>query len=381
VLEKREELKFPANLYLEGSDQHRGWFQSSLLCAVGTRGMPPYEAILTHGFVVDGKGRKMSKSLGNVIHPQELIKKYGAEIVRLWVSAEDYRDDIKISQEILDRLVETYRKIRNTCRFLLGNLYDFNPEKDLIPFEELPSFERYILSKLSESLEKIRQAYERFEFHLVIYEIHRFCTVELSSLFIDINRDFLYCEKAESFRRRATQTVLYYALDTLVKVMAPILSFTAEEIWHFLPYPKKEPSVFFAEFPNLKFEISKEEKERWHKILLLREEFLKALEIARKDAKIIGSSLEAEVFYTISEEFSSLLGDKAFWEYFLMVAKFEEGLPKEEGVIYNSEEIKEFTIFVKPTAFKKCERCWQRRPEVGTLSNPELCLRCYNVVT
>ncbi|MFN3567322.1 MAG: isoleucine--tRNA ligase [Caldimicrobium sp.] len=382
VLEKREELKFPADLYLEGSDQHRGWFQSSLLCAVGTRGMPPYKAILTHGFVVDGKGRKMSKSLGNVIHPQELIKKYGAEIVRLWVSAEDYRDDIKISQEILDRLVETYRKIRNTCRFLLGNLYDFNPEKDLIPFEELPSFERYILSKLSESLEKIRQAYERFEFHLVIYEIHRFCTVELSSLFIDINRDFLYCEKAESFRRRATQTVLYYALDTLVKVMAPILSFTAEEIWHFLPYPKKEPSVFFTEIPHCKFEISKEEKEMWKKILFLREEFLKALEIARKDAKIIGSSLEAEVYYTSADEVSIILKDKVFWEYFLMVAKFEEGLPgHDNGILYNSEEIKGLSIFVKPTAFKKCERCWQRRPEVGTLPNPELCQRCYDVIT
>ncbi|MFN3505021.1 MAG: isoleucine--tRNA ligase [Caldimicrobium sp.] len=381
VLEKREELMFPAHLYLEGSDQHRGWFQSSLLCAVGTREVPPYKTILTHGFVVDGKGRKMSKSLGNVIHPQELIKKYGAEIVRLWVSAEDYRDDIKISQEILDRLVETYRKIRNTCRFLIGNLYDFHPERDLISFEKLPSFEKYILSKLSESLEKIRQAYERFEFHLVTYEIHRFCTVELSSLFIDINRDFLYCEKPDSFRRRATQTVLYFALDTLVKVMAPILSFTAEEIWHFLPYNKKEPSVFLAEFPSYKFEISKEEKERWQKILLLREEFLKALEIARKEAKIIGSSLEAEVFYSSLEEFSSLLEDKAFWEYFLMVAKFEQGIPKEEGIFYNSEEIEGLVILVKPTAYKKCERCWQRRPEVGTLPHPDLCLRCYNVIS
>ncbi len=381
VLEKREELSFPAQLYLEGSDQHRGWFQSSLLCAVGTRDIPPYEGILTHGFVVDGKGRKMSKSLGNVIHPQDLIKKYGAEIVRLWVSAEDYRDDIKISQEILDRLVEAYRKIRNTCRFLLGNLYDFSPEQDLIPFEKLPSFERFILHKLSESLEKILRAYERFEFHLVTYEIHRFCTVELSSLYIDINRDYLYCEEPHSFKRRATQTVLYYALDTLVKVMAPILSFTAEEIWQSLPYPKGDISVFLSEFPKYKFQISEEELKTWERTLALREEFLKALERTRKEAKRIGSSLEAEVYYEAPEPYSQDLKDSSFWEYFLMVASFREGLPSGEGVLYTSEDIKGLQIFVKPTTYKKCERCWQRKPEVGTLENPELCQRCYQVIT
>ena len=380
VLEKEKELCFPAHLYLEGSDQHRGWFQSSLLCSVGTRGVPPYKMILTHGFVVDGKGRKMSKSLGNVIHPQDLIKKYGAEIVRLWVSAEDYRDDIKISEEILSRLIETYRKIRNTCRFLLGNLYDFNPEKDLIPFEKLPSFERYILHRLSETLKKIRKAYEDFEFHLVTYEIHRFCTVELSSLIIDINRDYLYCEAPDSFKRRATQTVLYYSLDTLVKVMAPILSFTAEEIWQFLPYPKKEPSVFLADFPELSFEIPEEELLKWKKILALREEFLRALEIARKDKKIIGSSLEAEVYFEGGEDYKEILEETAFWEYFLMVAKFSEGAPSKEGVFCEGEEIKDLKIWVLPTTYKKCERCWQRRPEVGTLENPALCSRCFNVI-
>ncbi len=380
VLEKRKELKFPAQLYLEGSDQHRGWFQSSLLCSVGTRDIPPYEAILTHGFVVDGKGRKMSKSLGNVIHPQDIIKKYGAEILRLWVSAEDYRDDIKISQEILDRLVETYRKIRNTCRFLLGNLYDFNPAAHLIPFDRLPSFERYILHRLTESLKKIKRAYENFEFHLVTYEIHRFCTVELSSLYIDINRDYLYCETKDSFKRRATQTVLYYALDTLVKVMAPILSFTAEEIWQFLPYPKEEKSVFLADFPELNFEITEGELKHWKEVLLLREEFLKALEIARKDAKVIGSSLAAEVYYLAPGEYKELLSNKDFWEYFLMVANFEEGELFNEGIAYASEEIKGLRIFIKETTYRKCERCWQRRPEVGTLENQELCKRCFEVV-
>jgi len=379
VLEREPELSFPADLYLEGSDQHRGWFQSSLLCSVGTRETPPYRMVLTHGFVVDGKGRKMSKSLGNVIHPQDLIKKFGAEIVRLWVSAEDYRDDIKISEEILNRLVETYRKIRNTCRFLLGNLYDFDPEKHLIPFENLPSFERYILYRLSEALKKIRRAYESFEFHLVTNEIHRFCTVELSSLFIDINRDYLYCEAKDSFKRRATQTVLYYSLDTLVKTMAPILSFTAEEIWQFLPYPKNEVSVFLTDFPEYTFEIGEEEKRIWQKRLLLREEFLKALEIARKEAKLIGSSLEAEVYFEAPPEWKEELSDFFFWEYFLMVSAFKEGAP-EEVLLYEAEEIKGLKIWIKKTSYKKCERCWQRRPEVGTLENPELCKRCLEVV-
>lgn len=380
VLEKEKELRFPAHLYLEGSDQHRGWFQSSLLCSVGTREVPPYEMILTHGFVVDGKGRKMSKSLGNVIHPQDLIKKYGAEIVRLWVSAEDYRNDIKISEEILSRLVETYRKIRNTCRFLLGNLYDFNPEKDLIPFEKLPPFEKYILYRLSETLKKIRKAYEDFEFHMVTYEINRFCTVELSSLIIDINRDFLYCEAPESFKRRATQTVLYYSLDTLVKVMAPILSFTAEEIWQHLPFPKREPSVFLSDFPEYHFEISEKELLKWKKIFALREEFLRALEIARKDKKVIGTSLEAEVYYEGAESEKEVLEDGAFWEYFLMVARFSQGAPPTEGVYCEGEEFKNLKIWVLPTSYKKCERCWQRRPEVGTLENPELCSRCLRVI-
>ena len=384
VLEKREELRFPADLYLEGSDQHRGWFHSSLLCSVGTRGVPPYKGILTHGFVVDGKGRKMSKSLGNVIHPQDLIKKYGAEIIRLWVSAEDYRDDIKISNEILSRLVEAYRKIRNTCKFLLGNLYDFDPKKDIIEFEKLPPFEKYILHRLDRLIKRVKRAYEDFDFHIVYHEIHRFCVIELSALIIDINRDYLYCEAPDSFKRRATQTVFYYAIDSLVKLMAPILSFTAEDIWMNLPYPKEEESVFLTEFPNYEFKLSEEEVSKWEKILELREEILKPLEIARRDYKIISTFMEAEVEVEAPEELKEFFKDTGFWEYFLIIAKFElkEGLKPEEGrVFYESEDIKGFKVRIKPTEYKKCERCWQRKPEVGTLPNPELCKRCYEVVS
>jgi len=384
VLEKREDLKFPADLYLEGSDQHRGWFHSSLLCSIGTRGTPPYKGILTHGFVVDGQGRKMSKSLGNVIHPQDLIKQYGAEIIRLWVSAEDYRDDIKISKEILNRLVEAYRKIRNTCRFLIGNLYDFNPQKDLIPFKKLPEFEQYILYGLSKLIEKVKKAYENFDFHIVYHEIHRFCIIELSSLIIDINRDYLYCEASDSFKRRATQTVFYYALDSLVKLMAPIFSFTAEDVWQNLPYPKEEISVFLTDFPSYKFELPENQVEKWEKILELREEFLKALEIARKDKKLISTSLEAEMYIKSPQELEEYFKDKEFWEYFLMVAEFEpiNNLDKisDEKVWYKSEEIEGLEIVVKKTAYKKCERCWQRKPEVGSLEIPNICLRCFEVI-
>jgi len=384
VLEKNEELFFPADLYLEGSDQHRGWFHSSLLCSIGTREVPPYKTILTHGFVVDGQGRKMSKSLGNVIHPQDLIKQYGAEIIRLWVSAEDYRDDIKISKEILDRLVESYRKIRNTCRFLIGNLYDFDPKKDLIPFEKLPEFEKYILYRLSKLIEKVRKAYEKFDFHIVYHELHRFCVVELSSLIIDINRDYLYCELPDSFKRRATQTVFYYALDSLVKLMAPILSFTAEEIWQNLPYKAEEISVFLTDFPSYTFELSESDIKKWEKYLKLREEILKALERARKDYKIIDTFLSAEVFVKAGEELKPYLENSSFWEYFLMVSKFEltEKIEKsnESEVVYQSDEINNLVIKIKPTENKKCERCWQRKPEVGKLEIPDLCNRCYGVI-
>jgi len=384
VLEKRKELSFPADLYLEGSDQHRGWFHSSLLCSVGTRGVPPYRAILTHGFVVDGKGRKMSKSLGNVIHPQDLIKQYGAEILRLWVSAEDYRDDIKISKEILARLVEAYRKIRNTCRFLLGNLYDFNPEKDLVKYEDLPGFERYILHRLTELIKKVKKAYEEFDFHIVYHEIHRFCVVELSSLIIDINRDYLYCEAKNSKKRRATQTVFYYSLESLVRLMAPILSFTAEDIWQNIPYGKSEESVFLADFPDYEFLMSENELKYWEKLLELREEVIRVLEFARKDAKIISTFLEAEVVVDAPEEVLPYFKDSSFWEYFLMVASFGVGEVKKQEdkeVVMESEEVKGLKIKVKPTEYKKCERCWQRKREVGTLPEPDLCKRCYEVVT
>ncbi len=386
VLERRPELTFPADLYLEGSDQHRGWFQSSLLCSVGTRGKPPYRAVLTHGFVVDGQGRKMSKSLGNVIHPQDIIQKYGAEILRLWVASEDYREDIRLSEEILKRLVEAYRKIRNTGRYLLGVLHDFNPSVHRIPWEELPELEKYLLYRLGNLIRRVRRAYEEYEFHLVVQELHRFCVVDLSAIFIDINRDRLYCDHPEDPRRRATQTVLYEALEALVRLMAPILSFTAEDLYQHYPFPREEDSVHLLFFPEDKWPHPGEEfVTAWERRFLLRREITRALEMARKDTRLIGSSLEAEVLVVPPQEDQSLFQNPSYWEYLTIVSSFQvvEKLPSpgEGEVCLNGEEIPDLRILVRRASGSKCERCWQWRKEVGSFEDyPQLCARCREVL-
>ena len=387
VLERRPELKFPAELYLEGSDQHRGWFQSSLLCAVGTRGRAPYEAVLTHGFVVDGQGRKMSKSLGNVIPPEKVIKRYGAEILRLWVAAEDYRDDIRLSDEILARLTEAYRKIRNTCRFMLGNLYDFDPEKDLVPAEELPEFERYILFRLSRLIRRSLKAYENYDFHLVSHGIHQFCAVDLSAIFIDVSRDTLYCEAPTSPKRRAVQTVLFHALTALTRLMAPILSFTAEEIWRHLPGPKESESVHLSSFPEEPLpEVPEDFQKKWERLFEIRSEITKALEIARKDEKLIRNSLEAQVLieaedeglFRFLEENQGLLTDLAI----VSQLRCQKGLGPEEGaVFYASEEMPGLKVLVRRAEGRKCERCWKWSETVGERKDlPSVCARCYGVL-
>ena len=243
VMEARDYLASPADLYLEGSDQHRGWFHSSLLCSVGTRGEAPYRNVLTHGFVVDGTGKAMHKSAGNVIAPDQLIRKHGAEIIRLWVSAEDYRDNIRLSQEILDRLTDAYRRIRNTCRYLLGNLYDFDPARDAVAYEEMEELDRWALHRLQETTRRLLRAYDDYEFHAVYHGLHNFCVLDLSSFYLDILKDRLYVSPPGSRLRRSAQTALCEILETLVRLMAPILSFTADEIWQYMPAGKRAPSV------------------------------------------------------------------------------------------------------------------------------------------
>jgi isoleucyl-tRNA synthetase len=384
VLEGRKELTFPADLYLEGSDQHRGWFHSSLLAAVGTRGQAPYRSVLTHGFVVDGEGKKMSKSLGNVIAPEEVIKKHGAEILRLWVSAEDYRDDIKISPEILQRLTEAYRKIRNTARYILGNLYDFSPEKDTVFYSEMMEIDRFALHQLAQITEKVRLAYEEFELHTVYHTLYQFCAVDLSAFYLDVLKDRLYTSGKESHNRRSAQTAMFYILDTLVRLTAPILSFTAEEIWQYMPEAAgREESVHLAGFSSLPPEFKDAAlAAKWERLLTVRAGATKALEVARKE-KVIGHTLSAAVrFYPAPEDYPFLSENAEQLRTILIVSQFEVAEGPAPADAYLAEGISGLSIVVSPAKGTKCERCWTVSESVGTFTDHlTICARCLGVVT
>ena len=308
VVNQREELNWPADLYLEGSDQFRGWFQSSLLTAVAVMGKPPYRNVLSHGWVVDGEGRKMSKSLGNVIVPEDVIKNYGADILRLWVSSADFTSDVHLSSDILKQLSEIYRKIRNTCRFLLGNCSDFVPERDRVDYSQLEEIDRWALHRLYKLVQKTTRAFENYEYHQVFHALHNFAVVDMSNFYFDITKDRLYVLAEDSRSRRAVQTVLAEVLQTLTLLISPVLSFTAEEIWSYIPFKNGE-SVMLASWPDLPSYYQDEElAERWEVILQLREEVNRSLELARKE-KIIGSSLQALVELYPDDELYGKLAD------------------------------------------------------------------------
>ncbi len=374
VLEKQQELKFPCDLYLEGSDQHRGWFHSSLLTAIGTRGVAPYTTVLTHGFVVDGEGKKMSKSAGNVVSPEEVIARCGAEILRLWVAAEDYRDDIKISQEIIERLTDAYRRIRNTWRYMLGNLYDFNPQQDALPKEKLFEIDRWILHRFQRLVERILKAYDEFEFHIIFHSLHNFCVVDLSALYLDILKDRLYTSLPSSPKRRSAQTAIYHLLKGMVKLMAPILSFTAEELWQYLPHEGDEQeSVHLSAFPrpNKDF-IDEQLATRWDRLLEVRSEVTKALERARKQ-KIIGHSLDAAV---------TLKAPPSLYELLSHVGEeLREILIVSQVTLERITESSTLEVEVKRAAGNRCERCWVYDTSVGdNREHPTICARCWQIV-
>ena len=391
VLRERENLSWPADLYLEGSDQHRGWFQTSLIPAVALEKTAPFKSVLTHGFVVDGEGRKMSKSIGNVIAPQEIIEKYGAEILRLWVASEDYREDVRISSEILGHLVESYRRIRNTFRFLLGNLNDFNISKK-VKYKEMSEIDQWMLHRLQELISQVVDDYECFELHRVYRAIHNFCTIELSSFYLDVLKDRLYTFGRNSLPRRSAQTVLYEIAVSLIKLTTPILPHTAEEAWQMVP-EVKEPSVFLTNLPGVEKKYWNERlAKKWEKILLLRKSVVKALEIARKE-KIIGSSLEAEVgLYTQEKKLAALLHNyQRDWKEILIVSEVKilqevpsvsSGIGKDKSeVMMKSEEMSELYIGVRRAPGKKCVRCWNWNPTVGeNREHTQLCARCVQVV-
>jgi isoleucyl-tRNA synthetase len=386
VLEERDDLRAPADLYLEGSDQHRGWFQSSLLASVGTRGTPPYRGVLTHGFVVDGQGKKMSKSIGNVIAPEEIIKKYGAEILRLWVSSEDYRDDIKISDDILKQLSDAYRKIRNTIRFILGNLYDFDPAADRAAYQDLEELDRWALHQFELFKRKAVKAYADFDFHVVFHGLYQFCGVTMSAFYLDIIKDRLYTSLPASRQRKAVQTVLYDVLSGLLRLMAPVMSFTAVEAWEHLPGSGEAAHpgdhVFLQEFPpEIEAVIDYELDQKWKRLLAVRAEITRALEGARRD-KIIGHPLEAKVLVHATGSLAEFLADK--WETLKLISIVSELTPTDEleAESYNSEEMPELHVSVQPAAGSKCERCWLRSETVGDAAeHPVLCSRCASVVS
>lgn len=376
VLEGNPKLSMPADMYLEGSDQHRGWFHSSLLASVGTRGFTPYKSVLTHGFVVDKEGEKMSKSKGNVIVPSDIIKKYGAEVLRLWVVAEDYRSDIRVSTEILERLTESYRKIRNTFRYLLGNLYDFDPVRDALEYERLKEIDKWILHRLGILSSKILKGYDDYEFHIVYHELQRFCIVDLSAVYLDIQKDVLYTFPPNSEKRRSAQTAIYVLLNWLIRLSAPVLSFTADEVWQYIPGDKTE-SVHLTDFPKIEY-INDKLEEKWNRLLLIRDEILKALERARKD-KFMGSSLEAGVGIYAEGNMMGFIQENLELLTTLAIVSHLEAIgesPKGNNV-FESTEIPKLTIEVQKAPGEKCERCWTYRTSVGNSQDyPTLCDIC-----
>ncbi|MCE9626002.1 MAG: isoleucine--tRNA ligase [Deltaproteobacteria bacterium] len=383
VLEQRPTLQMPADIYLEGSDQHRGWFHSSLLAAIGSEGRAPYKAVLTHGFVVDGEGRKYSKSAKNYTPPEDLINKLGAEVLRLWVAAEDYRNDIRYSNEILDRLVETYRKIRNTCRFLLGNLYDFNPDQDTVPVSERPELDRWAVASLQEFIQRVTQSYENFEFHVIYHSLNQYCTVTLSAFYLDILKDRLYTSKAEGRERRAAQSTVFEILTAMTRLMAPILSFTADEVYQHTPaHSAKAESVFLSDLPVANESlIDKALLERFEKIDQIRQEVLKALEKARQE-KVIGHSLEAQVRLSAEGEWKKFLQEYLqFWSHYFIVSQVVVA-PELDNPTWTSQAIEGLKVEVKKAEGEKCGRCWTRSITVGkNPAHPALCDRCGKVLS
>jgi len=388
VLEQREECDFPADLYLEGSDQHRGWFHSSLLASMGARACPPYRAVLTHGYVVDGEGRKMSKSEGNIIAPQEVIDKFGAEVLRLWVSSVDYREDIRISDEILSRLVDAYRRIRNTCRYLLGNLYDFTPDR-AVALEHMDPLDRYALDMACRAYQRIRQAYADFEFHKVYHTLHNHCVTDLSALYLDILKDRLYASAEDSRERRSAQTALWRILMLLLRGMAPILSFTAEEAVSHLPEALRPQGVstIFAHPPLddaqlAELLLDETTLTRWASLLQTRAALTRAIEPLRK-AGVVGLSLDTCARLYMTPELRAVLdASGADLRAVCMVSQLElhplEAAPHDA---VRDEDMPGLAFTVGKASGDKCRRCWLYSRELGTApAHPELCPRCAGVL-
>ena len=377
VCKVRPELAWPADMYLEGSDQHRGWFQSSLLTSVACSGHAPYKAVLTHGYVVDGEGRKMSKSVGNTIAPQDVISQYGADVVRLWAASSDYKADIRISKEILKQLSEVYRKIRNTIRFILGNTNDFDYAANKVSYAEMEELDRWALMHMQLLKQKVAAAYDSYDFHVLYHAIHNFCTVEMSAFYLDIIKDRLYASKADDKARRSAQTAMYEIMMDLVVMLSPVLSFTMEEVWQFMKKPANMPeSVQMMPWPAVSKEYLNEGLEtKWENFIELRSEVTKVLEGARR-AKTIGHSLDAKVeLHATGEALTILKEVEKELPTLFIVSQVELFDTLEGGTEATGRE--DLKVTVKAAEGQKCERCWIYSDTVGEDSeHTTLCSRC-----
>lgn len=379
VLKQREELHYPAELYLEGSDQHRGWFQSALLSATAMKQEAPYKTVLTHGFVVDADGRKMSKSIGNVIAPEKVINNLGADVLRLWVASSDYRGEITVSDEILKRHSDTYRRIRNTARYFLANLYDFNPESDAVSPNAMLPLDRWAVDRARLVQQEILTAYEDYQFHLLSQKIHHFCSIDMGSFYLDIIKDRQYTTQQGSVARRSAQTAMYHILEGLVRWLAPVLSFTADEIWQHMP-GKREESVFLSGWYDDYIALDEDDKfnqRYWDRVITVRDAVNKELESLRNEGKI-RSPLDADVTLYCSDdlvEHLAHLGDELRFIFITSEAKvkrFEQAPADAAGT-----DIEGLKVFITPSTHQKCARCWHRREDVGShKAHPELCGRC-----
>lgn len=380
VMEERG-YDLPVDLYLEGADQYRGWFQSSLLTSVATKGRAPYKAVCTHGWVVDGEGKAMHKSLGNGIEPKEIYDQYGADILRLWTASSDYHSDIRISKEILKQLSDTYKKIRNTARFILGNLCNgsgFDPDKDCVSLDELHEIDKLALVKLNALIDKVKDAYNAYDFHIVVSSIHNFCITEMSNFYLDIIKDRLYCTGEKSIERRAAQTAMYKILSAVARMIAPILCFTAEEIWKYIPHSSEDDarSIFMNQMP-CKIDVSADDKfiEKWNEIYKLRSDVTKALESKRQN-KFIGAPLEAKVIiHADGKNYDKFNALKNILEKVFIVSSVDvcQGGSGE----FPSDNFEGMSYDIEKAAGNKCERCWSYSEYVGSnAEHPTLCKRC-----
>ena len=382
VVDDSDDATWPADLYLEGADQYRGWFQSSLLTAVGANGteQAPFKSVLTHGWVVDGEGKAMHKSIGNVIVPEDIVKKYGADLVRLWVASSDYRVDVRVSDPIFKQLSDAYRKIRNTVRILIANLNDFDPNKDALAFDELYEIDRWIISAMNDLTRTVRRGYDEYEFHVGYHAVCNFCTTELSKLYIDITKDRVYTELADSKARRSAQTAMYFVLSGLIRLLAPMLAFTAEEMWQAIPHAAtdKTESVFLNELPSYDEALCfTEVAERWNSLFAIRDDVMKALELARAE-KLVGKSLEAKItLYTKDEAILSVLNGFGKELNTVFIVSGVRVLAEDSPANAHTDGTSGIGVLVEPADGCKCDRCWSFSTEgKHTEEDGFICARC-----